>query len=464
MKRLIKEGSGIDRFLEKQFGGTMFSYQQIFSMLLPLIMDALFVNLINVLTTAMISSSSQESVSAVSLVGPVTLVIYAVLNAVSAGGTVVVAQYKGKGDVEDCRIAAGQLMLVTPLSALIVCSLVAIFSSQIVHMLFGAAEPLVIAKAEQYLVGCAISMIFLAFYLGVFAVLRGLGETKLCLRLSIIINVLSLVGSLIFVNWLKLDIMGSILSLNMARIIGGGIAVWTLMSKRSVLRVSLKHLFKLDLPILKEVFRIGLPFGIEQLFMSGGSMIAQTYVVLLGTVSVSANAVANSVVMLLYGGGSAVADLAVTVVGQGIGAGDKEEARRSGVRMIKLGTWMILLFLAVLLPTLPWLLKLYRAPSETLSIIYLLLYTISAFMPFFWPMSNIMPYIMRAAGDASFCSYFSMVTMWVIRVGVGYLLAISAGLSVLGVWIALGLEWAVRTVVFYFRFKSGVWLEKRTAV
>ena len=87
----ILEDTWLRRSLSRQFGSTHFTYQKIFSMLLPLIMDSFFVMAIGMLTTAMISSSSQESVSAVSLIGPLNMMIYAVYNAISAGGTVIVA-------------------------------------------------------------------------------------------------------------------------------------------------------------------------------------------------------------------------------------------------------------------------------------------------------------------------------------------------------------------------------------
>ena len=74
-KCFIPKGSKIDKFLEKQFGSTLFSYGEIFAMLLPLILDQFFINFINLLTTAMISSSSQESVSAVSLISPLYMMI-----------------------------------------------------------------------------------------------------------------------------------------------------------------------------------------------------------------------------------------------------------------------------------------------------------------------------------------------------------------------------------------------------
>ena len=79
-------------------------------MLVPLIFDQFFISVIALLTTAMISSSSQESESAVSLVSPLYMMIYAIYSALSSAGTVIIAQYKGHGDEEKMKKAAGQIV------------------------------------------------------------------------------------------------------------------------------------------------------------------------------------------------------------------------------------------------------------------------------------------------------------------------------------------------------------------
>lgn len=446
------------QYLSKKFDSPLFNTKQIFSMLAPLIMDSFFVCAIGVLTTAMISSSSQESVSAVSLVSPLYLMVYAVYNAVSAGGTVVVAQFKGKGDDEGMKKAAGQLILVTPLSAIVACSLLVVFADPLVHMLFGGVDEAVLEKAEQYLIGIAISMVFLAVYMSGFAVFRGLGETKCCLHLTILINLLHFVASFVFINMMHLDILGSVLSLNLARLVGAAASMWMLLSPRSILRVKAQHIFQWDKIILKEIFRIGIPYGMEQIFMNGGSMLVQIYIAKLGTVSVAANAVTNSIFSLLYAAPAAVGTLAITVVGQCIGAGDRDLARRYGKSMLWLCTLLTVASLAVGLPLMPLILKMYQAPANTVSMIYSVLAIAAVCMPFFWPASNTLPAIMRSAGDASYSSYFSLVTMWVIRVGLGYLLAIPLKLGIQGVWLGMCIEWAVKTLAFTHRFRGEKWL------
>lgn len=106
--KLLIQGSKVDLFLERQFGSMLFTYKKIFMMLIPLILDQFFINIIGLVTTAMISSSSQESVSAVSMINPLSLIIWAVFSAISVGGTVVVAQYKGSGNEAKSKMQQGR--------------------------------------------------------------------------------------------------------------------------------------------------------------------------------------------------------------------------------------------------------------------------------------------------------------------------------------------------------------------
>ena len=153
-----------------------------------------------------------------------------------------------------------------------------------------------------------------------------------------------------------------------------------------------------------------------------------------------------------------MATLAVTIVGQCIGAGEKKLAHRYGRSMVWLCTVLVLLSLAIGMPCIPLLLKLYQAQAETVPMIYRVLIIAAVSMPFFWGASSVLPSVMRSAGDASYASYFSLVTMWVVRVGLGYLMAIPMGLGLEGVWIAMCTEWAVKTVAFGLRFRGEKWL------
>ena len=143
----------------------------------------------------------------------------------------------------------------------------------------------------------------------------------------------------------------------------------------------------------------------EQLCFNGGGIIVSMFIVKLGTESVAANAVSNSTLMVFYSMGLAVSNLSVTIIGQCIGAKDKKMARYYGKIMVWLGEVSILVSLAALLPFLRIILKLYQAPDNTLGQIYMLLAIAFVPMALLWSTSNVLPNVLRAAGDVNFTSY-----------------------------------------------------------
>lgn len=365
-------------------------------MLVPLIFDQFFISVIALLTTAMISSSSQESVSAVSLVSPLYMMIYAVYSAISSAGTVIIAQYKGHGDEEKMKKAAGQIVMFTFATAVVFSVLLILFAEPLIRTMVAGADELIIKKATDYLIGCAFSFIFLSVYMGGFAVFREIGETQICLRLSMVINT-------------------------------------------------------------------SLPFAMEQLCFNGGGIIVSMFIEKLGTESVAANAVSNSTLMVFYSMGLAVSNLSVTIIGQCIGAKDKKMARYYGKKMVWLGEVSILVSLAALLPFLRIILKLYQAPENTLGQIYMLLAIAFVPMALLWSTSNVLPNVLRAAGDVNFTSYVSLITMWLIRVGCSYAVSMKLGFGIEGVWICMGVEWLIRSVIFIMRFHSDRWLNQKNS-
>lgn len=429
-------------------------------MLLPLIFDQFFVVAIGLLTTAMISSSSQESVVAVSLVSPLCTMIYSLYSAVSSAGAVIVAQFQGHGNETAVKRAAVQILLFTFCTAVFFVGFIVFWGDAICLAMFGSANGPIIAKASLYLKGCIVSFLFLSLYMACCAVFRGIGNTKICLKLSVVINCTHLLGSFLFINILKMDIMGTVLSLNLARCIGGLLAVLSLLTGKAGFSVSFQDILRLDIDILKSVAKTSSLFALEQLCFDGGGILVSMFLVSLGTAPIAANAVTSATISIFYAVGLAVSYLSVTVIGQCIGAGDQNAARFYGKRLLLLGEAAILLSIVVLMPFLNGILKLYQAPADTLQQIHGLVAIILVPLVLFWAASNILPNVLSAAGDVKFATFVSLLTMWLIRVGLSYLVTIQMGVGIAGVWICLGLEWFIRTVIFGARFLSGKWQNK----
>ena len=442
----------------RAFDSPLFSWRDIWKMYLPIVGDQVFISVIGLLNTSMVSTSGQDSVAAMSLANPLSWMIFAIFDAVSAGATVVIAQVYGKKERDETRRAAGQVVVANFSVAVLTCILTCLAAEPLLRVLYDGIGETVILKARDYIIGVGISLLFHAFYMSAFSVLRGIGDSSTCLVLSIIINLTHLGFSVVFINFLRLDIIGTALSLIVARIIGGGCAMFSVMRKKAPFRVYFKDIFSIRPRILSAIFRIGLPFTLERIFTHGGTLLVQTFLVSFGQMAVSANAIANSAFSLIGMAPSAVATLAITVVGQAFGAGEEELARRYGRSMVKMGIVACVGSILVFLPLMPSVLWLFHAPAETVDLIWQLLAIALFGMPFFWSHSGVLPSVLRSAGDSAFTSAAGLFCMWLARVGAAWVLCFPLSFGVYGLWVSIVLEWLVRAVLFACRFRGTAWL------
>jgi putative MATE family efflux protein len=436
-------------------------YKQIFAIIIPIFVDSAFIVLMAIMNTAMVSSSGVAAVSAVSMVDSINMFIINLFVAVATGGTVIVAQYKGNGNEEMMSKAASQAISAVALLSVLISALVIVFHASALEMLFGDAEADVLHNARIFLIGSCISYPFFAIYQAVSGALRGVAETKACLMLSLILNVSYFLLNIVLIKWFDLGVVGLSISLIVARVLGMVVSILYLVRYNQTLRFKLKHLLQTHLSLLRKIMYIGLPFAAEQMFFNGGKLLTQTFIVQLGTMAITVNAIAGSLSMLFQIGGVALGAAIVTVVGQSIGRKNIADARKFVSSFLGLSNVFFVLITIVLLAIFPLLVHLFAPPEEIVPDIFALIILISITQPLFWSFSFILPSALRAAGDSKFTSVSSLLTMWLFRIILGYVLGITLGFGLMGVWVAMVAEWGVRGVVFYWRFKGDKWYKHK---
>lgn len=459
---IAQKNQKVKYFLHTQFTSPEFTSRDIFKMMYPIILDSLSIMFINMLIVALISSSGEEAVAAVNLVNPLSTLIVCLLNGIAAGGTVTVTQCYGAGDMNKTRQAAGHILWLIILLGSAMSLLLVLFPRQILTFLYPTAEEAVLTKAIHYMSVGSISLIIFTVYTGIFCILRGLGEAQKCLWLTIIINVAYLLFSILFINILKMDIQGSALALVLARSLGSLSALALFFLPKDIpIWLNLKSIFSFRKDILHSIMRVSVPFGLEQIFLYGGNIVVSTILVPLGTNAVATNAIASSLLSVVTAAGMAGGNLGVTIVGRCVGAGDKKWAYRYCWQMNLLALILVILAGIVFYPLYPLMLKhLFHASEVTSAESIRMLWEILIPMLLFWPISNTMPYILRAASDTVFPSVLSALTMWAIRIGLGYLLAFPLNMGLNGLWISMWVEWLVRTAALLPRFLRKHWLDK----
>ncbi|MBT2289009.1 MATE family efflux transporter [Paenibacillus albidus] len=448
-------------FLDKYFSGESIDYRQMIALFLPLLIDQAFVVGLNLVNTAMISSSGVAAVSAVSMIDSLNIFLISVFIAVSTGGTVVVAQYKGSGnELMVSKAAAGAVSSVS-LMALCIGLFGIILHNPLLQLLFGSASPEVMDHARTYLIGSSVSYLGIAVVEAVCGALRGIGRTTASLYLSLIMNLLYVALNFVFINGLNMGVLGMTLSVNIARYIGAACALYYLFRLDSSLHIKLRDLLLLNWSMLKKIMFIGLPFAAEQMFFNGGKILTQIFIVSLGTYAIATNAIVSSLAGVMQIPANALSLTLITVVGQCMGGRQVQDARKFVKSFLVLSSASFVLMGVLILPFFYPLVSLFHPPAEIVGDIFIVLLINTIAQIPLWSASFITPSALRAAGDSKFTSMVSMLSMWLFRVVLGYLLGIVFGFGIIGVWLAMNIEWGIRGTIFLKRFYGDKWVRHR---
>lgn len=443
--------------LTKYFSGESIDYHQIIAIFLPVLVDQAFIICLNLLNTSMISSSGVSAVSAVNMVDSLNNFLVNVFIAVSTGGTVVVAQYKGSGNNRMLsKAAAGSISSVFLLAVGISIFLI-VFHTLILKLLFGGSEADVFSNAKIYIIGSAVSYGGIAIAEAVCGALRGVGETRSSLGISIVMNLSYVLLNFLFINILHMGVLGMCISINIARYIGAIVAIIYLVKYNESLHFEINDLFTFNPSMLKKISFIGLPFAAEQMFFNGGKILTQTFIVSLGTLAIATNAISGSLASLFQIPANALSLTIVTVVGQCIGSKNVKDARKFINSFLVLSSISFILTGLIFIPLFNPLVTLFSPPVQIVPDIYkIIIINTIAQIPL-WSISFVTPSALRAAGDSKFTSLVSMLSMWLFRVVLGYVLGIVLNFGIVGVWFAMDCEWGVRGAIFMRRFHGKKW-------
>ncbi|KWX74764.1 MATE family efflux transporter [Paenibacillus jilunlii] len=447
--------------LDKYFSGESIDYRQIISLFLPILVDQAFVVGLNVVNTAMISSSGVAAISAVNMIDSLNIFLISVFIAVSTGGTVVVAQYKGSGnELMVSKAAAGAVSSVS-LMAFAIGLFGIVFHAPLLHLLFGAASPEVMANARTYLIGSSLSYLGIAVMEAVCGALRGIGRTRVSLVLSLIMNFSYVLLNFVFINGLHMGVFGMTIAINTSRYLAAACSLIYLFRLDSSLRVKIRDLLALNWTMIKRIMFIGLPFAAEQMFFNGGKILTQIFIVSLGTYAIATNAISSSLAGVMQIPANALSLTLITVVGQCMGSRNTKDARKFVKSFLWLSSASFLLMALLIFPVFHPLVSLFHPPEEIVRDIFIVFLINSIAQIPLWSVSFITPSALRAAGDSKFTSIVSMLSMWLFRVVLGYILGIVLNMGIIGVWLAMNCEWGVRGFIFLRRFLGEKWVQHK---
>lgn len=432
----------------------LFSKQDLRRLIVPLILEQTLAITVGMADTMMISSVGEAAVSGVSLVDMVNNLIISVLAALATGGAVVVSQFIGAGQQDKACKSVKQLIYTTGVITLLVTALVMIFHKPLIRLFFGAIEQDVFEHAAVYLLITALSFPFLAIYNSCAALFRSMGNSKITLKVSMLMNVINVAGNALCIYGFQMEAEGVAIPSLVSRMVAALVLYRLLCNPQNLIYVT-KERFRPDFGIIKRILYIGIPSGIENGIFQLGRVLVVSIIAGFGTVQIAANGVANSLDAMGCIIGGAMGLAMITVVGQCVGAGDMKQLRYYTGRLMAFTYIATAITNGIILATLPWTLQIYGLGQETTELAYKLVMIHNGMAILLWPAAFVLPNMLRACNDVRFTMVVSIFSMFTFRIGLSYVVGVHMGYGALGVWNAMVLDWIFRTLCFVLRYFTG---------
>ena len=430
-------------------------------MIVPLFFEQLLVMLVGIADTFFISRAGEPAVAGVSLVNQFNTVFIYLFSALAAGGAVVVSQYIGKGNQELAGESSGQLLMFSILFSAALTVLVLVGNRSLLRMIFGNVERDVMEVCVAYLRISAYSYPAIAVYNAGAAICRSLGKTDVTMYISILANVVNIIGNTIGIFVLHAGVAGVAYPSLVSRVLAAAIVTVFCFRQENGVCYKREWIMEWNGTLLGKILRIAVPNGAENGIFQLIKVALSSIVAMFGTYQIAANGVAQSIWSLAALAGAAFGPVYITVIGQCMGAGDTVAAdfyfkKLSRITVVFSVIWNGIVFLIT-----PALLQFYSLSGGTVSLVIRLVAIHNIFNAVIFPFSGCLGNGLRAAGDVSYTMIVSIASTVGIRLILSYVFGVVMDMGVVGIAWAMCVDWLVRAALFLMRLRSGVWKEKK---
>jgi putative MATE family efflux protein len=444
------------------------SRSQILTLAWPVILNNLLLTFVWIVDMMMVGRLGPQAVAAVGVSGQMFNMVMVISLAVSNGTIALVARYIGAEEPEQANTVLGQsLVLGTILS--IPLMLPGILAAENLFEFFGA-EAEVVDVGVPYLRLVLLGTPLIVAALVVSSALRGAGDTKTPLVISVAANVINLIlnYALIFGKFglPRLEVFGAGIATLIAFFIEAVAFVLVVWKGDLVLSLPRK-LFRLEKDIVRKILRIGSPTALESGCIQGGMLWYMSIISLYGTDPLAAYLIGVSIMSLSFMPGFGFSVAASTLVGQSLGAKEPEKAAAYGWEAMRLGA-IVMFLIGVVLFVAAQPIGLIYVDEESVIAYIVIFVRILAMCQLGMAVTFTLTGALIGAADTRWPLYASFVGMFLIRIPLAivaaYVLGVSitCGVSITWVWMITLADHYGRAAILFHRFLSGKW--KKTEV
>ena len=437
----------------------MFSNKDLRNMIVPLFFEQLLVMLVGIMDTFIVSYAGEAAVSGVSLVNSFNTIFIYLFTALASGGAVVIAQYIGSQDKKNSILSSSQLLMFSCIFSCILSVVVLLFQRPILSGLFGRVDKEVMDACMTYLRISAYSYPFIAMYNAGASLYRSMAKTKTTMNISLISNLINIIGNYIGVFVLHAGVAGVAVPSLLARAFSAIAITILCFNRQLVTYYSKEDIFTWNGAMLKRILKIAVPNGIENGIFQFVKVALSSVVALFGTYQIAANGIAQSIWSLAALMGVALGPVYITVIGQCMGKKDTAQAKYYFKKLNRLSLVLSVIWNMLIFFITPGWMKFYQVSEETIQMVIYLVAIHNFFNAFIYPFSGPLSNGLRATGDVKFTMVVSIASTVLGRFIFSLLFAIYFNLGVIGIALAMCLDWSVRAVIFYLRYRSDKWMK-----
>lgn len=435
----------------------LYTNKDLRKLIIPLVFEQLLAILVGMVDTVMIAGVGEAAVSGVSLVDTINVLVINITAALATGGAVAAGHYLGQKDTENASRSAWQLLLFSAGLSVIVTVVFLAAHQPLLRVIFGQVEPAVMENASIYLVITALSICPLAIYNSCAALFRAMNDSRTTMLIAIVMNLINLTGNAILIYGAKIGVAGAAIATTFSRLTAAVIIMVLMFHGNKAINFKGQVTWKMNFGLIKKILYIGIPNGLENSLFQLGKILLLSLISTFGTYAIAANAVCNTLASFNVLPGQAINLALLSVTSMCIGAGDFKQTRYYTRKLMMISTVCTVLISGVLILFGPWIMKIYQLTPQTEALAVQVIRYHAVMAIFFWMPSFSLPNTLRAAGDVVWTMLIAILSMWIFRIGFAYLFSKSFDAGLLGVWIAMTIDWAFRALCYGLRYRSRKW-------
>lgn len=435
----------------------LYSNKDLKKLIVPLIVEQTLAIAVGMADTIMVSAAGEAAGSGVSLVDTVNILLINVFSALATGGAVVAGHFLGQKRKEEASKVAWQILMFATSLALIITVIFIAFHDGLLHLMFGQIENDVMQASKTYLIITAISFSGLAIYNSCAAIFRAMNYAKVTMWISLLINAVNLVGNTICIYGLKWGVAGAAIPTTVSRYVGAVVILIMMFNPKWDINLCGQVRLRFNFALLKRILYIAVPNGLENSMFQLGKIMVLSVVSTMGTSAIAANAVGNTLASwnILFGSALNLGLVSITAVC--IGAGEISQARYYTRKLMKIAIGLTAVMSTILFFSVPLLVKLYNLGPEASQMAIGIIRFHNVMAVLFWVPSFTVPNTLRSAGDVIWTMLIAIFSMWVFRIGAAYLFTYQFHFGLIGVWVAMIIDWIFRTICYAIRYKGHKW-------